>query len=137
MDTYVFAVSRARNWSAIAFIVITNALGNLFLALGMKSLPDFDTVAIRPYIAAFGTNPWIIAGVIVLAFWMFAQLSMLSWSDLSYVIPVTASGYILTAILSVFVLEERISIARWAGIALISLGVFFVAETAPKTVHRR
>ena len=137
MDTYIRPVSWSRNWSTIVFIVITNSFGNLFLAMGVKYLPSFDGGAPLQYAAAFLANPWILAGILVLALWMFAQLSMLSWSDLSYVMPVTATGYVLTAFLSVFVLNESISLKRWMGIALISLGVLLVAETAPKTIHLR
>lgn len=135
MDHYVRPVTQFRNWSTIAFIVVANSFGNLFLALGMKQLPAFAAGSALPYLAAFAGNPWIIAGVAVLAAWMYAQLSMLTWSDLSYVMPVTASGYVLTAFLSIYVLGESVSLRRWAGIALISFGVLLVAETAPKTIH--
>jgi drug/metabolite transporter (DMT)-like permease len=47
----------------------------------------------------------------------------------------TASGYVLTAILGQVFLNEGVSFIRWAGIALISFGVVLVAETGPRTVH--
>jgi uncharacterized membrane protein len=135
MDRYIQPVSRFRNWSTIAFIVVTNSFGNLLLALGMNRMPPFMDTGFAAYVAAFLKNPWILAGVVVLAAWMYAQLAMLTWSDLSYLMPMTASGYVLTALLSVFVLGESISVRRWTGIALISFGVLLVAETPPKTVH--
>jgi drug/metabolite transporter (DMT)-like permease len=134
-DHYIFPVSRLRNRTTIAFIVITNSVGNLLLALGTRNLPAFDPGALLPYFASALTNGWILAGVAVLAVSMYAQLSMLTWSDLSYVVPMTASGYVLTAILGQVFLNEGVSFIRWAGIALISFGVVLVAETGPRTVH--
>jgi drug/metabolite transporter (DMT)-like permease len=136
-DRYIRPVSRRQNRITIAFIVISNSIGNLLLAIGTKQLPAFDPGAMLPYTSMALVNGWIIAGVALLALWMYAQLTMLTWSDLSYVIPVTASGYILTAILGVLVLNEGVSLTRWFGIGLISLGVLLVSETAPKTSHKR
>jgi drug/metabolite transporter (DMT)-like permease len=134
-DHYIFPVSRLRNRTTIAFIVVTNSVGNLLLALGTRNLPAFDPAALLPYLGAALLNGWILAGVAVLALCMYAQLSMLTWSDLSYVVPVTATGYVLTAILGQIFLGEGVSLLRWAGIALISFGVLLVAETGPRTVH--
>jgi len=134
-DHYIFPVSRLRNRATITFIVITNSVGNLLLALGTRKLPAFDPAALLPYFGVALLNGWILAGVAVLAVSMYAQLSMLTWSDLSYVVPMTASGYILTAILGQLFLSEGVSFVRWAGIALISFGVLLVAETGPRTVH--
>jgi transporter family protein len=133
---YVFPVSRLRNRTMIAFIVITNSVGNLLLALGTRNLPAFDLAALLPYLGVALMNGWILAGVAVLALSMYAQLSMFTWSDLSYVVPMTASGYILTAILGQVFLSEGVSVLRWAGIGLISFGVVLVAETGPRTVHQ-
>lgn len=86
-----------------------------------------------PYLAGFATNVWILGGIALLTLWMAAQLSMLSWADLTYVLPMTAGAYVLTAILARFFLNERISAARWIGVVVISLGVFLVAETPERT----
>lgn len=136
MDAYVNPVSAIRNWTFIAIVVVANSFGNLMLAIGTKQLPAFDLERMPEYLVGMSTNFWIIGGVALLASYMFAQLSMLSWCDLSYVLPVTAIGYIITALLAVFVLGENISPMRWAGTAVISFGVFFVAETGEKTIHK-
>jgi drug/metabolite transporter (DMT)-like permease len=53
---------------------------------------------------------------------------------LTYVLPATAMGYILIALLAKFFLHEAISHQRWIGIALITAGVGFVA-TGPELTH--
>lgn len=134
-DHYIFPVSRLRNRTMIAFIVITNSVGNLLLALGTRRLPSFDPAALLPYLGIALVNGWILGGIAVLALSMYAQLSTFAWSDLSYVVPMTATGYILTAVLGQVFLSEGVSLVRWAGICLISFGVVLVAETGPHTVH--
>lgn len=88
------------------------------------------------YIPMVLSNPFLVAGTSLTALSMFAQLSMYTWADLSYILPVTASGYVITAILSKFFLYEHVSISRWIGVVVISFGVVFVAETPPDTKHQ-
>ena len=128
---------RLKNRIFIALVVISNTVGTVLLGYGMSQMPDFAPHVALSYIGLFLTNPWIVFGVLLLMVWMAAQLSMFTWADLSYVLPVTASYYILTALLSRFFLGERISVTRWAGIAVISLGVMLVAETPPGTERGR
>jgi drug/metabolite transporter (DMT)-like permease len=123
--------SQLKNRIFIAIVVLTNAAGNVLLALGMKQMPDFDEVSVMGYTASLFTNLWVLFGIALLIVWMVAQLSMFSWADLTYVLPVTAAGYIVTAILGKFFLGETVSIMRWAGIVVISFGVVLVSETPP------
>lgn len=115
-------------------MIATNTVGNFFLALGMKDMPDFKPESLSSYASAFLTDPWILGGIALLIVWMIAQLSMFTWADLTYVLPVTASAYVLTALLGKFFLGERILSMRWLGIAFISAGVILVSET-PEWTH--
>jgi len=112
-----------------AVVIVCNVAGNFFLKLGMPSdLPtalDYITVLFRPMVAL---------GVVLLVLWLASRMALLSWADLSYVLPVTAVGYVLVAIAGRVLLHEQISAKRWAGIALIMLGVMLVGgATAPQT----
>jgi drug/metabolite transporter (DMT)-like permease len=64
---------------------------------------------------------------------MLTDLALLSRADLSFVLPVTASAYVLVAIGGHFILHDHISWARWTGIALITLGVILAEETPDRT----
>lgn len=125
--------TRIKNRIFIALVVISNTFGTVLLGRGMTQMPDFAPGGALIYIVRFLLNPWIVCGIALLVVWMLAQLSMLTWADLSYVLPVTASYYILTAIVSRFFLAERISLTRWVGIAVISFGVMLVSHTPPRT----
>lgn len=129
------SVSKLTNRIFIVLIVITNTIGTLLLGVGMERMPDFGATSLVSYLTALLTSWYVVAGTALLIVWMIAQLSMFTWADLTYVLPVTASAYILTAVLSKFFLGERISIARWIGVVIISFGVALVAETPPDTKH--
>ena len=76
-------------------------------------------------------NPWVALGISLLILWLFSHMTLLSWADLSYVLPVTSIGYVLAALAGKLFLHEDISRGRWAGILLIVAGVALVARTAP------
>jgi drug/metabolite transporter (DMT)-like permease len=114
-------------------VILSNVIGNFFLKRGMTadlaSPLDYITVLFRP---------WVAAGVLLLILWTLSRMALLSWADLSYVLPVTAIGYVLVALEGVWFLGEHIAPRRWAGILLIVAGVALVgAATDPQTVPRR
>jgi uncharacterized membrane protein len=74
--------------------------------------------------------------VALLIVWLLSQMTLLSWADLSYVLPVTSVGYVLAALSGWFFLNEQIHLARWAGIALIMAGVILVGRTSVNTRRR-
>lgn len=72
-------------------------------------------------------------GICLLIAWLISRMFLLSWADLSYVLPVTAFGYVLTALLSRMFLGEQVTAARWAGTLLIMAGVILVGLGNPHT----
>src|SRR6059058_5084614 len=71
-------------------------------------------------------QPWVAAGVVLLILWQLSRMALLSWADLSYVLPVTSIGYVIVALIGKLLLNEAISPQRWAGILLIMAGVALV-----------
>lgn len=113
----------------VFIIVISNSVGNVLLGEAMLKLPLFSPTF--SYFISLVTNLWLIGGTVLMVIFTMAQLSLFSWADLTFVLPVTASGYIVTDLLSRFFLGEPISLARWIGIVILSVGVLLVAETPP------
>ena len=124
----------------LAVIVVANALGNVALGYGMSRVGDISSFSplelLRSGVAAMG-NPWVLLGVALLVVYFAAHTLILSWADLSYVLLVTSSGYVLTAALSRLALGEDISYSRWAGTVLITVGVALVGSTAASTAGER
>ncbi|MEO8373532.1 MAG: EamA family transporter, partial [Candidatus Solibacter sp.] len=75
-------------------------------------------------------------GVVLLVLWQLSRMALLSWADLSYVVPVTSVGYVVVALIGKVLLDEDITGRRWAGIVLIMAGVALVGRSAPSTVPR-
>jgi|SRR5579862_3153605 len=113
-----------------ALVVLTSLCGNFSLSWGMRQFGRLVSFSPFDYIRAV-FNPWVALGITLLIVWLFSHMTLLSWADLSYVVPVTSIGYVLAAIAGRVFMHEEISPARWAGIALITVGVVLVARTAP------
>ena len=116
----------------LAMLIVFSSLGEILSARGMKQIGE---ISFRPRlllrtIPRLFTNGSLIAGVACLAFSFFSFLSLLSYADLSYVVPLTAVGYITNTIGSKFLLHERISSARWWGTVLVTFGVAIISLPA-------
>lgn len=113
-----------------ALVVLSSVSGNFSLSWGMRQFGRLDSFSLPAYVQAV-FNPWVALGVSLLMLWLFSHMTLLSWADLSYVLPVTSIGYVLSALAGKLFLHEAISSWRWAGILLIMMGVALVARTAP------
>jgi len=111
--------------------VLSNVAGNSALTHGMHQLGDPGNTPIDLIGALF--HPWVAIGVALLIVWTLTHMALLSWADLSYVMPVTAIGYVVTAFAARFILHEAISMNRWIGIVFITAGVTLVGSTSAVT----
>lgn len=113
-------------------VILTNVSGNFFLSWGLRRTGRLVTLSPAAYIQAL-FDPWVALGVSLLIVWLLSQMALLSWADLSYVLPVTSAGYVLTALAGRLFLNEQISPARWLGILFIMAGVILAGATHPDT----
>jgi drug/metabolite transporter (DMT)-like permease len=111
----------------LGLVALCAPLGDTCLSRGMTSLPAISLTHPLSLISAVFT-PWIAAGIALLIGFFASYLTALSWADLTYVLPATAFGNVIVALLSKYWLHEPISLQRWAGIVLITVGVGFVAH---------
>jgi len=116
----------------VVIVIVTNVLGNVSLSRGMHQVGRIVSASPLDYLRAFA-NPWTAAGICILTVWMLSDLALLSRADLSFVLPVTASAYVLVALVGHFFLHDHISWERWLGIVLISGGVVLAEETPART----
>jgi len=111
----------------LGLVALCAPLGDTCLSRGMTHLPSISLAHPGSLVAAVFT-PWIAAGIALLIGFFASYLTALSWADLTFVLPATAFGNVIVALLSKFWLHEPISLQRWAGIVLITVGVGFVAR---------
>ncbi|HUN82796.1 MAG TPA: EamA family transporter [Terracidiphilus sp.] len=122
----------SRQYLILGLVALCAPLGDTCLSRGMTLLPPVTLAHPLTLIAAVFT-PWIAVGIALLIGFFASYLTALSWADLTFVLPATAFGNVIVALLSRFWLHETISLERWAGIVLITLGVGFVAQGPART----
>lgn len=122
-----------RKYLILAGMILCNALGDVSLSYGMKKMGGIHAGRLPDAMAAVFT-PWVVVGILLLLGFFACYLNALSWADLSYVIPATALGYVVLALLSEWLLGETVTLTRWAGILLVGGGVFFLARGPVLTV---
>jgi drug/metabolite transporter (DMT)-like permease len=120
-----------RTYSVLLLFIALKAVGNLSLAWGMKHLP---TAGANPlsYILAM-LDPFVALGVVALIVALLTRMVLLSLADLSFVLPVTAVGYVIAAFLGKKVLHEVVTGRRWLGTILIFIGAALVSSTGEKS----
>jgi drug/metabolite transporter (DMT)-like permease len=111
----------------LGLVALCAPLGDSCLSRGMAGMPAITLDHPAALVAAVFT-PWIAGGIALLIGFFASYLTALSWADLTFVLPATAFGNVIVALLARFWLQEPISLERWAGIVLITVGVGFVAH---------
>jgi len=118
-----------------AFVVLTNVLGNFSMSWGMKHQTVELGISPLAYIRLI-FSPWVLLGTTLLVLWLLSRMTLLGWADLSYVLPVTSIGYVLTTFLGRYFFSEQISWQRWLGTGLIMLGISLVGLTSANTTEK-
>ena len=106
----------------VPVVVLSNVAGNLLLGMGMKQAP----AGAGPFLSLL--QPAVIAGIVLLIFWTFTRINLLGMADLSWVLPVTSIGYVLSVLAGRLFLNEQVSPQRWLGAVLIVAGASLVGS---------
>lgn len=112
--------------------LVLRAFGNLSLAWGTKRLPQTLSTDPMVYLRSM-LDPFVAAGIAMLIVALLTRLALLSVADLSFVLPLTAIGYVLAAVLGKVFLHERVSPQRWLAVILIFGGAALVGSTSQFT----
>jgi len=103
----------------ILISVILGVIGQVFLKKGMIGFGGgWETLLLH-----IVKNPFVLLGFGFYFLSSLIWLLILSRVDLSYAYPMLSLGYIFIVFLSWLIFKEYISIFRWLGVILISLGV--------------
>lgn len=111
----------------LAIVVLSNVAGNFALTWGMKHAP----LGAGPITSLL--EPAAILGIALLIFWTLLRMKLLGLADLSYVLPITAVGYVLNVVAGAWLLGEKVSAPRWAGTLLIVAGAAVTSMTSART----
>ncbi len=118
---------------AVLFVgMCLESVGNVLLRKGMKEVGEVASFSIPSLFNIFFkgiTNITVVSGITLDALFFVCFLAALSWTEVSVVLPLTAFGYITTALAAKVILHEDISLLRWAGTAAIVVGCFLVGKS--------
>ncbi len=115
--------------SLIALTSICDTVNQLCLksAINTIAAPSASVKAILKFIFRLIIIPrvWIsfLFSVISLCIWLF----VLSKADLSFAFSADSMHYLFIAAVSKFILKEKVSLKRWAGIIFIVVGIALVS----------
>lgn len=119
--------TRAHAYRLVLLMVVLRPLANLSLAWGMKHSASLLSGSIYSGLLTIA-NPFVATGVLVLVLTLLIRIATLSVADLSFVLPLTAVGYVLSTALGRFVLSETVTRTQWMGTVLICLGASLVTS---------
>ncbi|HVB28536.1 MAG TPA: hypothetical protein VNG91_01875 [Terriglobia bacterium] len=113
----------------IGIIVVAGQLGDLSLSRAMKTIGEvhhFNPLnLLRVLVRAFRVK-WMWIGVGLMAVAFFSLLALLSWANVSLVVPATAASYVVGAMGAQFLLGEHVNRERWVGVIIVCIGVALV-----------
>jgi drug/metabolite transporter (DMT)-like permease len=118
-----------RTFLFLAIIVLSGTGGDIAVTHAMKRIGEVKNFAPRALLGVlcrFLQSGWAWLGIALMALAFFSLLALLSWADVSFVVPATAANYIVGGLGAKFLLKERVSKARWAGMLLVAAGVAMV-----------
>jgi drug/metabolite transporter (DMT)-like permease len=114
----------------ITIIVFSTAASDVLIARGarrVRSLFPFKLREITVIARRIMSNVDLLSGVLMAAVSFFAFLIVLSWADLSLVLPATSLSYVIATLGSKIILRERINRLRWTGTFFVCAGVALIS----------
>src|ERR1019366_4151575 len=115
-------------------VMVTASFGDALLSRGMSQMGAVDLHHPVILIRALA-NLNIVVGIFLLIGFFASYMTALSWADLTFVMPATAFGNVMVALIGRFWLHEHLSLSRWLGILLLTCAVGFVANGPARTEH--
>lgn len=116
----------------LSWFLMFRAFGNLSLAWGARHISEGLGSNPFAYFRAV-SNPFIAVGVLLLIGGMLSRMALLSLADLSFVLPMTSVGYVISVVFGRVFLHETVSTERWLGALLIFAAAILVGPTSEST----
>lgn len=118
---------------AVLVFLALGVAGDLTLKHAMRQIPPparFDAQELGRMAAYVAGSLQVKAGIALLALNFAMLLAVLSCMELSVIGPARALSYLFLTVMAALVLRERVPPLRWAGVALITVGVAVILSTA-------
>ncbi len=119
----------ARTALFISIVVVAGQLGDLSLSRAMKTVGEikrFTPLNVLRFLGRGFRVKWLWIGISLMAVAFFSLLALLSWANVSLVVPATAASYAVGALGAQFLLGEQVNRERWIGVIIVCIGVALV-----------
>ena len=111
--------------------VLLNAVAQLLLKSGAGAVgPIGGWAALRGALPTLALHPGVLGGLVCYAVSVVVWIVALSRVDVSVAYPLLSVGYVVNALLAMWLFGEAVSLQRWLGIGIILVGVTLVARSA-------
>lgn len=111
------------------FIVVAGTGGELCISRAMKSIGEIHDFRPGPLLRFIGRAlrlRWTWGGIFLMSLGFFSLVAILSFDDVTFVVPFSALSYVAGALGARVMLGEKITPHRWIGIAAVTAGVCLV-----------
>lgn len=118
-------------WFLVILCMVSTTVGDVFRSLGMRhhgEIHDFRPGAIGGAMKAIAQNWMVIVSTCAMAVSFFSFMKLVSIAPMTFAVPMSAATFIPETLLARYLLREQVDWRRWTGIALIVVGVVFIAQ---------
>ena len=117
-------------FTLLVLMILAAATGDISVTRGMKAVGEISSFRPAALISAAARtlqNGFIWLGMVCKAVAFFSFLALLSRADLSWVVPVAASSYVIDTLAAKYLLSEKVTRTRWAGALCVCVGVSLIS----------
>ena len=117
-------------WFLLATIVGSTVTADVLASFEMRrhgEIRDFGPSGLARAASTLARKKFLILSVIFMAISFFAFMTLVEVADLSFAVPASAATVVFETILARWLLKESVDGRRWAGAALVAVGVWLLA----------
>ncbi len=111
-------------WFLVILCMVATTVGDVFRSLGMRHHGEIHDY--RP--GAIARNWMVIVSTCAMAVSFFSFMKLVSIAPMTFAVPMSAATFVPETLLARYLLREQVDWRRWTGIALIVVGVVFIAQ---------
>jgi len=113
----------------LVIALVLEAIGVVWLSHGLKQIGEPQGITLREVALLVGrglTNRYILLGTLFEAIFFLTLLVLLKNWDVSLIWPLTSLGFVITTLAAKYLRHEDVTMLRWSGVVLITLGAMLV-----------